>query len=122
MTEQPTNPDQNQETQPQTAPAETPPVQGSIPPMTLDERLETLIVKASELLDRLYELFHGDKESVTHRYLVEQYKRADEKMDRIMDSLSQLDQQHHDLERRTANFVVEANKRFKGFKPGKGSD
>jgi hypothetical protein len=98
-------PDKPQQTTP------TPPQEPqAVPQKTLRQSLAELITKAEAVLEQAHELFRGDKDSVSHAYLIRRMKEVDGKCDRVLDALAELDDKHTDLASRHTDLLARTEK------------
>ena len=95
------------------------------PHISLDQTGLGLLIKADRLLDKIYEIVHGDAESVSHQYLLKQYADVRAMHDRVLAELGDLDRkynelvtQHTELVTRIAGFAKGVNERFAALKQG----
>jgi hypothetical protein len=121
--------------QPQTAP-QSPPAETTTPTLVLDQATNRLLFsvlrKAEEVLDSAYEVYHGDAEQVTHKFLLKRLADANEKMDLILAELARQDKvmkdyleqgikelgdKQRELEERSKIFAARVSAKMKELEP-----
>jgi hypothetical protein len=75
----------------------------------------SVLHKAEKVLDSAYEVYHGDAEQVSHKFLLKKLSAAEEKMDRVLAELSALDAKLNELEERSKNFAGKVWPKVKGL-------
>jgi len=101
----------DQSSQPAELPQNPPQTKQEPPTQSRQQRLDNLLIKAEKVLEAAYELYHGDRESVSHAYLINRMKELDGKMDRVLEAHAQLDKKVADLETRSEQFARRINEK-----------
>lgn len=70
-----------------------------------------MLVLAERVLTAAYEVYHGDRESVSKAFIVARIKELDAKMERVLEAHAQVDDKIHQLEKRSQQFAARINEK-----------
>lgn len=101
--------------------SQTPPKTAEDQPLMLDQTsirlLLSVLHKAEKVLDSAYEVYHGDAEQVTHKFLLKRLADTNEQQEKVLQELSALDGKVNDLEARSKQFASTVSAKLRELKP-----